>query len=67
MSGDHGGCGVCVGRGRLGVCGSAVVPPLWRLRRFGAVMFEKKLLSLEVKGSSEGILYDEIYVFCMCI
>ena len=25
------------------------------------------LLSLEVKGSSEGILYDEIYIFCMCI
>ena len=33
------GCGVCVGRGRLGVCGSAVVPPLWRLGGFGAVMF----------------------------
>ena len=31
--------GVCVGRGRLGVCGSAVVPPLWRLGGFGAVMF----------------------------
>ena len=31
----------CVwGGGRLGVCGSAVVPPLWRLRGFGAVMFE---------------------------
>ena len=27
----------------------------------------KTLLSLEVKGSSEGILYDEIYIFCMCI
>ena len=26
----------------------------------------KTLLSLEVKGSSEGILYDEIYIFCMC-
>ena len=25
------------------------------------------LLSLAVKGSSEGILYDEIYLFCMCI
>ena len=25
------------------------------------------LLSLEVKGSSEGILYDEIYIFCMGI
>ena len=33
------GCGVCVGRGRLGVCGSAVVPPLWRLGGFLAVMF----------------------------
>ena len=39
--GAHGGCGVCVGRGRLGVCGSAVVPPLWRLGGFGAVMFGK--------------------------
>ena len=27
----------------------------------------KTLLSLEVKGSSEGIMYDEIYIFCMCI
>ena len=35
MSGAHG----VVGRGRLGVCGSAVVPPLWRLGGFGAVMF----------------------------
>ena len=25
------------------------------------------LLSLEVKGSSEGILYDGIYIFCTCI
>ena len=39
MSGAHGGCGVCVGRGRLGVFGSAVVPPLWRLGGFGAVIF----------------------------
>ena len=31
--------GVCVRRGRLGVCGSAVVPPLWRLGGFGAAMF----------------------------
>ena len=29
--------------------------------------FLKTLLSLDVKGSSEGILYDEIYIFCMCI
>ena len=27
----------------------------------------RTLLSLEVKGSSEGTLYDEIYIFCMCI
>ena len=27
----------------------------------------RTLLSLEVKGSSEGMLYDEIYIFCMCI
>ena len=40
MSGAHGGCGVCVGRGRLGVCGSAVVLPLWRLGEFGDVVFE---------------------------
>ena len=33
------GCGVSVERGRLGVCGSTVVPPLWRLGGFGAVMF----------------------------
>ena len=33
------GCGVCVGRGRLGVCGSAVVPLVWCLGGFGAVMF----------------------------
>ena len=39
MYGAHGGCGVCVGSGLLGVCGSAVVPPLWRLGGFGAVMF----------------------------
>ena len=25
------------------------------------------LLGLEVTGSNEGILYDEIYIFCMCI
>ena len=34
MSGAHGGSGVCVERGRLGVCGSTVVPPLWRLGGF---------------------------------
>ena len=39
MSGAHGGCGVCVRRGRLGGCGSAVVPPLWRLGGCGAVIF----------------------------
>ena len=40
ISGAHGGCGVCGGGGRLGVCGSVVFPPLWRLSGFGAVMFE---------------------------
>ena len=24
-------------------------------------------VDLELKDSSEGILYDEIYIFCMCI
>ena len=52
--------GVCVA-GRLGVCGSAVVPPLWRLGGFWAVMFGNTD-ELEVKGYSEGILYDEIYI-----
>ena len=48
------GCGVCVGRGWLGVCcGASVDLELSCL---------ETLLSLEVKGSSEGILYDEIYI-----
>ena len=51
------GCRVCVGRGRLGVCGSGL------FHRCGAsVDLElsclETLLSSEVKGSSEGILYD---------
>ena len=66
MSGAHGGCGVCVGGGgwvsgdrRLfHRCGASVDLELSCL---------KTLLSLEVKGSSEGILYDDIYIFCMCI
>ena len=65
MSGAHGGCGVCGGGGWVSVdrrlfhrCGASVDLELLCL---------KTLLSLEVKGSSEGILYDEIYIFCMCI
>ena len=50
-----------VGWGRLGVCGLAVVWPLWRLGGFGAVVFGT-LLSLELKGSREGILYDDISI-----
>ena len=48
---------------QLGVCGLVVVPLLWRLGGcgFGAVMFGT-LLSLELKGSREDILYDEIYI-----
>ena len=63
----HGVCGVCVwgGGGWVSVdrrlfhcCGASVDLELSCL---------ETLLSLEVKGSSEGILYDEIYIFCMCI
>ena len=62
--------------GLLGVCvwgGDGLVSVDRRLfHRCGAsVDLElsclKTLLSLEVNGSSEGILYDEIYIFCMCI
>ena len=60
------GCGVCVGRdGWVSVdrrlfhrCGALVDLELSCL---------ETLLSLEVKGSSEEILYDDIYIFCMCI
>ena len=57
MSGAHGVAGWVWGR--LGVCGSAVVPccGIW-------VAFELSclatLLSLELEGSREGILYDEM-------
>ena len=62
MSGTHGvaGC-VCVGWGRLGVCGSAVVPLLWRLGGFGAVVFGNTA-ELGLEGARDYILYDEIYV-----
>ena len=46
---------------QLGVCGPVVVLPLWRLAGFGAVVFGT-LLSLEIKGSREDILYYEIYI-----
>ena len=62
---------MCVGRGRLGVCGS----DRRLFHRCGAsvdleLSYLETLLSLEVKGSrtsSEGIVYDEIDIFCMCI
>ena len=47
--------------GRLGVCGSAAVPPFVVSGGFGAVVFGK-LLRLELEGSREGILYDETYL-----
>ena len=58
MSGAHGVAGwVWVGAaGCLWIGGCSM---LWRLGGFGAVMFET-LLSLELEGSREGILYAEI-------
>ena len=55
--GLRGGCGV----GRLGVCESAVVPccGVWVALELSCLA---TLLSLELKGSREGILYDEIYI-----
>ena len=55
------GCGVGVGWGRLGVCGSAVVPccGVWVALELSCLA---TLLSLELEGSREGILYDEIYI-----
>ena len=49
------------GWGWLGVCGSVVVPALWHLSGFGAVVFGT-LLSLELESSREDILYDYIYI-----
>ena len=56
---------MCVGGGWVSVdrrlfrrCGASVDLELSYL---------ETLLSLEVNGSSEGILYDDIYIFCMCI
>ena len=50
-----------VGWGRLGVCGSAVVPccGIWVALELSCLA---TLLSLELEGSREGILYDEIYI-----
>ena len=61
MSGAH---GVGVGWGRLGVCGSAVVPycDVW-VACLATLLSLAILLSLELEGSREGILYyDEIYI-----
>ena len=49
---------VSVDRRLFHLCGATVELELWCL---------EALLSLDVKGSSEVILYDEIYIFCMCI
>ena len=68
MSGAHGVAGwVWGGDGwvsvdlRLGVCGSAVVPccGVWVALELSCLA---TLLSLELEGSREGILYDEIYI-----
>ena len=50
-----------VGWGRLGVCGSAVVPccDFWVALELSCLA---TLLSLELEGSREGILHDEIYI-----
>ena len=49
------------GCGRLGVCGSAVVP-CCSVRVALELSCLATLLSLELEGSREGILYDEIYI-----
>ena len=61
MSGAHGVAGVGVEWGRLGICGSAVVPccGFWVALELSCLA---TLLSLELEGSREGILYDEIYI-----
>ena len=48
-----------MGWGRLGVCGSAVVPCCGVLVALELSCLAT-LLSLELEGSPEGILYDEI-------
>ena len=48
-----------MGWGRLGVCGSAVVP-CCGVRVPLQLSCLATLLSLELEGSREGILYDEI-------
>ena len=54
-------CGEGVRWGRLGVCGSAVVPccGVWVILDLSCL---GTLLSLELESSREGILYDEIYI-----
>ena len=57
MSGAHG----VAGWVWVGVCGSAVVPccDVWVALELSCLA---TLLSLELEGSREGILYDEIYI-----
>ena len=57
LMGLRGGCGVGTA-GCLWIGGYYV---LWRLGGFGAVVLAT-LVSLELEGSREGILYDEIYI-----
>ena len=61
MSGAHAVAGWVWGGGRLGVCGSAVVPccGVWVALELSCLA---TLLSLELEGSREGILYHEIYI-----
>ena len=51
-----------VGWGWLGVCGSAVVPccGVWVALELSCLA---TLLSLELEGSREGILYDELSLY----
>ena len=55
MSGAHG----VAGWGRLGICGSVVVPccGVWVALELSCLA---TLLSLALEGSREGILYDEM-------
>ena len=58
LMGLRGGCGVgAAGCLWIGSCFRS----LWCLGGFGAVVFGT-LLRLELEGSREGILYDEIYI-----
>ena len=62
LVGLRGGCGVgAAGCLWIGSCFGSCFGRLWCLGGFGAVVFGT-LLRLELEGSREGILYDEIYI-----